>query len=108
MEKHFDIRMALDCPNGDGLDVDTITDMFIEWVESNGWFTGGGIAELDENGNLIGTDEPPFTEVGKTTEITNLREEISNLRAEINTLSRENAHLRNILNSPIESEDYLD
>lgn len=103
MEKHFDICMALDCPNGDDLNVDVITDKFIEWVESNGWFTGGGIAELDEDGNVIGEDTPPPSE--KELE---LRREIFNLRAEINSLSRENAHYRNILNSPIESEDYLD
>lgn len=51
MEKEFEINMVLS--NVIGETEDTITTKFIQWVESNGWYCGGGIFELDENGKSI-------------------------------------------------------
>jgi hypothetical protein len=36
------------------IDGDTFTDMFLGWIESNGWYFGSGIGEVNEEGEPIG------------------------------------------------------
>jgi hypothetical protein len=47
----FEINFAVNCP--DGVDADTLADLFVEFVENNGWSCGGGVRELDEDGNPV-------------------------------------------------------
>lgn len=51
MEKEFEINMVLSNVK-DETDF-SITVKFVQWVESNGWYCGGTISELDENGETI-------------------------------------------------------
>lgn len=32
------------------VDLDEFVDAFLEWVESNGWHFGGGVRQVDEDG----------------------------------------------------------
>ena len=49
--RSFEFNLCVDTP--DNVDVDTILDAFIEWVEDHGWVCGGGVSELDEDGEPI-------------------------------------------------------
>ncbi len=44
MEHLIEIRGCIDIP--EDVDKDTVIDGFIEWVESNGWYFGGGFREI--------------------------------------------------------------
>ena len=47
----LELAFAVNCP--DGIDADTLADLFVEFVENNGWSCGGGVRELDEDGNPV-------------------------------------------------------
>jgi uncharacterized protein YggL (DUF469 family) len=37
----------------DDEEIDRVADKFIDFIEENGWFFGGGYKEVDEEGNAI-------------------------------------------------------
>lgn len=46
MTKEFEISGCIETPSD--VDIDRLWDEFIEWIESKGWFFGGGFRELKD------------------------------------------------------------
>jgi len=49
--KYFQIDGCLEVP--EDFDQNKMVDEFIKLIETKGWFFGGGIIEVDEDGNLL-------------------------------------------------------
>ena len=48
--KFLDMNMVIETTNNPITAEDFIA-KFIEWIESNNWYCGGGVKPVDENGN---------------------------------------------------------
>lgn len=46
MSKEIEIGGCIEVP--DEITMDEVTDAFIEWIESKGWYFGGGFHELPD------------------------------------------------------------
>lgn len=55
MKKPFGVQIegAIYANNGEDLGNNQFLDAFIEFIESNGWFFGGGSFQVDEAGKRI-------------------------------------------------------
>ena len=55
MRKEFEIYGCIETP-GD-MDTDRISEEFIRWIESKGWFFGGGFRDLKNEAESIEASE---------------------------------------------------
>ena len=49
MSKEIEISGCIEVP--DEITVDEVTDSFIDFIESKGWYFGGGFQEITDNNN---------------------------------------------------------
>ena len=55
MTKEFEICGCIETPSD--VDIDRLWDEFIEWIESKGWYFGGGFRELKDESE--GAEDSP-------------------------------------------------
>lgn len=62
MRKEFEIRGCIEVTPD--VDLDGFADEFLRWVESKGWYFGGGFCEITDgyHANPDGAREKPFSE----------------------------------------------
>jgi hypothetical protein len=53
MRKEIEIRGCIEIPPE--MTMDAFTDAFIEWIESKGWYFGGGLQEIVD-GHYVNSD----------------------------------------------------
>lgn len=59
MKRPFGIRLdgCVYATNGEDLSEEVFSNAFIEFIEEKGWYFGGGLNQIDEEGNFIPDNE---------------------------------------------------
>ncbi|MDW0110212.1 hypothetical protein [Sporosarcina aquimarina] len=59
MKRPFGIRLAgcVYATNDEDLSEEEFSNAFIEFIEEKGWYFGGGLYQIDEEGNVIPDNE---------------------------------------------------